>query len=869
MDIGEKGLRFLGMSPDQVSQVVEFASNIRRGVAELPLNDRSKQLLSEVNELKSDKEVDKVTIQRLERELAGAAQEPHGGSNVLEQALNNLSAENQKLRDEIAELKAEFPSNSNGSALTPVVRNKIKELLGEDLVRMSASAEMQFVLLMKLYDELAMRGERAWRVDSVGAEVRTPERGQKARDNGRSPDSRSVTGKGHGDALLDSGVNGEAEHFYHRAEQTNLLSAAMKDIRNERDVLAAQLRQLLDGYDPDHIDLVSEVTKLKTKCKSLEDNLNEQKLGRVRVAAADMSINEQDNANRQLLDDSAHQEMQTLIGTLQKTRSKLAGYIADVATIRNSIYALQETRIDTSKVAMQISCLNSIIREKNRVISEGRRKLEDLKLLQLSTDKGFHEHRADRSISTNSIDRSILRAASNSRSNSPTRMHIQRHLEEATRVAFEKETVIEEQKRTIIELEKKLTASEQAHQAASTEAESMKTDISTLCGRLTEAESAANGIEAYQQKSDEIQGLLENNKKEVISLKRKLSTCQKEQSENKSKIKELKESTARTKRILSVTRQGRARGEQNLKASNEEVVLLKDKLEKLEAQLSTLKREKVDAQNAKLKLSRKLSRHEGKLKDLTDEHNRKENSKTVEELEQRVDVLNKTVSGLASQNSKLRGELAALKLLKKKAEEEGAAASIVAKRPMTSRVSVARERPMSSRSKSLEEQVKSLQKLLSDEKRHTTESSSVLDRYQKRVHALEQALASATSETNAHDNKLNDSDRKRLEKELVSLTDENRAVKHKIEHMKTDAKLDAQIKKLKSDNQELRRENERLSQIDHLDFFEEIEDLKYKVRSNIPVLYASNLFMLCDSLPSTRLWLSGPLDCSIMKRFQD
>lgn len=44
IEIGEKGVRFLGMDSEQIDQVMEFASNLRQGKIELPLNDRSKEL---------------------------------------------------------------------------------------------------------------------------------------------------------------------------------------------------------------------------------------------------------------------------------------------------------------------------------------------------------------------------------------------------------------------------------------------------------------------------------------------------------------------------------------------------------------------------------------------------------------------------------------------------------------------------------------------------------------------------------------------------------------------------------------------------------------------------------------------------------
>jgi hypothetical protein len=64
IEIGEKGTRFLGMSPDQIGLVMQFALNLKNGNTDLPLNDKSKELLEQIISLKSEREVDKVTIER-------------------------------------------------------------------------------------------------------------------------------------------------------------------------------------------------------------------------------------------------------------------------------------------------------------------------------------------------------------------------------------------------------------------------------------------------------------------------------------------------------------------------------------------------------------------------------------------------------------------------------------------------------------------------------------------------------------------------------------------------------------------------------------------------------------------------------------
>lgn len=333
--------------------------------------------------------------------------------------------------------------------------------------------------------------------------------------------------------------------------------------------------------------------------------------------------------------------------------------------------------------------------------------------------------------------------------------------------------------------------------------------VSTLVSRLGEAESTANEIKLYHKRNDEAQELLTKATEEVESSKRKVGALVKEREKQDAKIKYLVATDTRTKTILSVTRQGKARIEVNLKAATEEVASLKESLEKMGAQMNTLKAEKIEAQNEKLKLSKKARVSATKVKDLTDECNRKENSKVVEELTRRVEVLNKTVSGLATQNSSLRCELAACKA-KKKAEDEAAAAQ-----PMPARGSVSRERPMSSaRAKSLEEQVKSLEeqvktldKSLAEEKsKYVSNSSSMEDRHRKQIQELEKALQSAKATPAPKPIESDDSSREMV----LSLTNENNALKQRI---KAASDAETLLRQMKAENDALRRENERLSQV--------------------------------------------------------
>ena len=790
IDLGEKGTRFLGMDTEHVAQVMEFASNLRRGTVELPLNDRSKELLAEISSLKSEIEMGKATLARLEREIA-TGRSDSSESTVLKQILETVTAENRILRNDIAILKAGGPIDPKSSALTPSMRQRAKEVLGEELVAMPASAEVQIICVLNAYDNLAQEHTLA---------------------------------KG-------------------RIAELSKLESALMNLTLERDTLIAQVRKLEDSSATGAQSTVVTQNAAKFNEKKTQEtetsSVHEQLIG-----AQTRTVNGTGDIVNSVSVTQA--EMLTM---LEQTKQTISRYTNDIKTLRIAVLAAQENGINYAKARKQILCLNEIIREKSRLYDalaarqEGNQKAftgkRDKRHRVRSADNDNRDHKSDRSISTSSIDSSSL----SGRSSHTLNQSMHKRLEESLRIISEKDNMIREQAQKIVDLTQKLLHADEVYQNLTNENEKMKTDISTLVSRASEADTAMKGMAAYQQKCSEMTDALDKVKREVKDLNEKAQQIGIEVVERDSRIKDLLAMDVRSKSILNVARQGRARSEDVVKARNEEIASLKKALEDMTAQMNNLKAEKIAATNEKLKMSQKVRESTLKLKGFTEN----ENSKTVDELTTRIDVLNRTVSGLAAQNSSLRIELAEAKQ-KMKVESETTATTTTA---ATTRSSISRER-----SQALEEKVKSLEKSLAEEKRRysaTTDNSSILEKYQKRIVELETVLEQqqqSTTRNNSSDSSNDDSQRVLLAEQVLSLKSENKSLQQKIEEMnscikevtmhtsKADGKsnhsIEAQLlTKLKAENDVLRKENERLSRIDHLDLFEEIEDLKCKYNDAI------------------------------------
>ena len=792
IDLGEKGARFLGMDTEHVAQVMEFASNLRRGAVELPLNDRSKELLAEIASLKSEIEMGKVTIARLERELASGSKSDSSESTVLKQILETITAENRILRNDVAVLKAGGPIDPKSSVLTPSMRQRAKEVLGEELVAMPASAEVQIICVLNAYDNLAHEHTLA---------------------------------KG-------------------RIIELSKLESALTNVTHERDALSAQVRKLEESSAAG----VQSKAVTQNAAKFDEKNMQETEMSSIHqqlIEAQPQTVDGTGEIVKSVFVTQA--EMLTMRNALEQTKQTISRYTSDIKTLRIAVLAAQENGTNYAKAKKQILCLNDIIREKSRLYDalaarqEGNQRLIDGKRDKRhrvrSADNDDRDHKSDRSISTCSIDSSGM----SGRSSPTVNQSMHKRLEESLRIISEKENMIREQAQKIVEFTQKLLQTDEAYQNLTKENEKMKTDISTLVIRASEADTAMKGMAAYQLKCSEMTDALDKVTREVKDLHDKAQQIGSEVAEKDARIKDLLAMEVRSKSILNVARQGRARSEDVVKACNKEIASLKKALEDMTVQMNNLKAEKIAATNEKLKMSQKVRESTLKLKGLTEN----ENSKVVDELSKRVDVLNKTVSGLASQNSSLRIELAEAKQ-KMKVESESTATATTA---ATTRNSISRER-----SQALEEKVKLLEKSLAEEKRRysaTTDNSSMLERYQKRIVELEKVLEqqqSMTGRNNSSDNSNDDSQRVLLAEQVLSLKSENKSLQQKIEEMnsrikemtmsKSDEKsnhsVEAQLMtRLKAENEVLKKENERLSRIDHLDLFEEIEDLKTKYNDAI------------------------------------
>ena len=148
-------------------KVTEFATNLRDGVTELPLDDKSIELSSKIRDMQIQRDTDKLTMERLEREIAGLDGNYSGGASAqpelfaMKEMLEQLKEDNKALRDGVTRAtdQQSFYNNKTASSMTPGVRRHVEEIIQEPIAEMPAEAQAQFAKLAEghtnMTDEIA------------------------------------------------------------------------------------------------------------------------------------------------------------------------------------------------------------------------------------------------------------------------------------------------------------------------------------------------------------------------------------------------------------------------------------------------------------------------------------------------------------------------------------------------------------------------------------------------------------------------------------------------------------------------------------------------------------------------------------------
>lgn len=416
-----------------------------------------------------------------------------------------------------------------------------------------------------------------------------------------------------------------------------------------------------------------------------------------------------------------HREEETTSIALKKVTGIISEYIRDLQSLHSKCSLAKSHNAEENRVSRQIACLNSLVKEKNRVILALRQKLttqtEQYKIGSMEASK-----RPDDSFSSFGSIESIGNLAKCS----PKRSFYELRLEEASKLIVLKEREVET-------LQGKIADSIDEQRQLSKQLEDtnkqkcfLESDISTLVNKLSKEESKVAELEnGYKDAKTSLEITVEENTR----LKAKLAKIVKESRDNETKIEALEADLLRSKRVLSVARQGRTRSDSTLQAEKTKLASSQEEIDRMKVELNDLKAKMVAATEDKLAANKRARAAVSKLK-LLQKVDPESQEKVKNELEQRVNVLNQTVSGLATQNSKLRCELTRTKKEKDELRQN--------MRPTTASEEQLGSRIRCKQCKSLEARIVTLEQSLNSEKKQGSENRHMLEIYQKRNFTLEQ-----------------------------------------------------------------------------------------------------------------------------------
>ncbi len=198
--IGEQGFKYANMTPEQLIQVNEFASNLRDGKLVLPENNRSRELLDDNKKLREKNQSLQLLVERFEREVGGVGYNNNNNNSnntennnmitAMREDMHRLMNENSELQQQLIKMQGEITqvikqhassrdSKKSASYTSEnVVENDllVRELqdLKASLANIVGSQQVQAGQVRQIQD---VQGKSATSMSSKGMNVSTPAKG--------------------------------------------------------------------------------------------------------------------------------------------------------------------------------------------------------------------------------------------------------------------------------------------------------------------------------------------------------------------------------------------------------------------------------------------------------------------------------------------------------------------------------------------------------------------------------------------------------------------------------------------------------------------------------------------------------------------
>ena len=631
----------------------------------------------ELTALKAEQKTDKITIERLERDLIGLrgcdANHIKVATEVesLRQSLDKAQIENKSLQHEISVLKEDAAIED---VLPPVIRERASEILGEPLAELSSAGQVQVLCLIQKYDEVSEGLSRIQEATMVT----------------KADPSHHGTASEHKAHSTDTALH--LQILEQKMSICNIASDSplYKEVRTMaselagcKAKLAAKEQELVtkDGLLRQH---ASEIKTMREQVAIIyQDHVRAQKQEDPLAVTnnASKNNNREMDGEPQRAPHPAASSPVTEPAILVNALSHSEGGIEQLQALQNELTSVRESA--HSRMAQ----LKTLLDEKNATIERYRQKLlssgtivsspQPAALPQGPTwpnDSSSHSTLSDKSETTVA---KLRRAVTNanldgeSEAGSDARISLVKQVDALAALVKDKETRIHGLEANLREAQEGRTASEKRCSDALHEMDRIKGDMQSLShlikdseGRMLEASAASRQVTSLQCQLEEKEDAIQRLGSQLSRLKAKYGTGTdgkggpssfEQHLIDEAKISQLTAEISKVKRQLTSTRLAKRKCEEELEHAKKQSAGAVEDAKRMEQEVTKYKQAAIDARTDKENASSRAARAVTKLREI-------QNADEIQKWElERTQELEKEVASLLRKNAGLRGQLASAK----------------------------------------------------------------------------------------------------------------------------------------------------------------------------------------------------------------
>lgn len=752
--------------------------------------------------------------------------------------------------------------------LPPVIRERANEILGEPLVELPSAGQVQVLCLIKKYDEVSEGLSR----------IQEATMGTKADPSHHATASEDKPPSTHTALRLQileqkmSICNIASDSPLYKEVRTmasELAGCTAKLAAKEQELVTKD--GLLRQYE-------SEIKSMREQVATIyQDHVRAQHQEDPLVVTSNASKENRENAgeSQKVLHPSASEPCSQIRNAIVTANAPPHpdGSIGQLRALQKELMSVRES------AQKRMAQLKTLLDEKNATIERYRQKLlssgaivsspQPVALPQETTLSNANSSHSTLSDESGSTVAKLRQAVSNanldceSGTGGETRISLMKQVDALATLVKDKETRIHALETNLREAEDGRSASEKRCSDALHEMDRIKGDMHSLAhlikdseGRMLEASVASRQVTSLQCQLEEKEDAIQRLGSQLSRLKAKCGEGRPSSFEqhliDEAKISQLTAEISKVKRQLTSTRLAKRRCEEDLEQAKKQLAGSAEEVARMEQEVAKFKQAAIDARTDKENASSRAARAVTKLREI-------QNADEIQKRElERVQEMEQKVASLLRKNASLRGQLASakgnsstaglsgstgtpddhakkIKSLEKRLEERRAECKKLRDDLDSMRKTRQKDRAIVSELRSsikdLEEENDKLKGDIagsastSFEAKQDEQVQNELKRLKEEVTELKSKNGGGCASCHVSSAPIPDNSHERVKDDLERAEQEKKCLADKLRTTSlAEQRLQSRIVNLESEKAMLQNE---LKAFD-LDFFEEIEDLKFK-----------------------------------------